>query len=222
VSGVNDPVIRPYQLADRQDVFRIAADTAFFGEPVENFLEDRKLFCDLFYRYYTDFAGSVGFVACAGEDIVGFIIGSLDTRRQQHRLLVSLLPGVCQGVLARRYTIGAMTWRYAFGLLMSALRQEFAHCDLSVYPAHLHVNVDTHWRGQGLGRRLLAAYLTQLKSLGIPGVHLHTTNLNEAAIILYERLGFSLLEARRTRLWEDQVSRVVENRCYGLRLTKVE
>jgi hypothetical protein len=35
-------------------------------------------------------------------------------------------------------------------------------------------------------------------------------------------MGFSLLDARRTGLWGNQVSHIVENRCYGLRLTKVE
>lgn len=213
-----DFVIRPYRLLDRPSVFRIAAETAFFGEPVEHFLEDRQLFCDLFYRYYTDFEGTVGFVACNGEDIVGFILGSLDTRRQQRRILPSLLPGVCRGILARRYKIGAMTWRYGFGLLKSAMRREFARCNLSEYPAHLHVNVDVNWRGHGIGQRLLATYLSHLQTLGTPGIHLHTTNVNVAACALYERIGFSLLDARQTGLWGDSVPTPVENRCYGLKL----
>jgi ribosomal protein S18 acetylase RimI-like enzyme len=211
-------VIRPYKAQDRQAVLRIAADTAFFGAPVENFLEDRRLFCDLFYRYYTDFDSSNGFVACASEDVVGFIVGSLDTRRQQARLWRLLLPGVIQGLLRRRYTFGPMTWRYGFGLLKSALRREFSHCDLSQYPAHLHINVDARWRGKGVGRRLMEAYLSHLQALGVPGVHLHTTNLNTAACSLYVSMGFVLLDNRRTSIWGYTMSRLVENRCYGLKL----
>ena len=211
-------VVRPYQVPARQAVFRIAADTAFFGEPVENFLEDRQLFFDLFYRYYTDFVSSAGFVACADEEIVGFVLGSLDTRRQQRTLLRLLLPGVSRGILARRYTIGPKAWRYGISLLKSAVRQEFARCDLSIYPAHLHINVDAGWRGRGLGRRLMGAYIEHLQALGIPGVHLHTTNINETACVLYERLGFSLLDARWTGLWGNTTPLMVENRCYGLKL----
>jgi|GEM_PF-6853184 len=37
------------------------------------------------------------------------------------------------------------------------------------------------WRGQGLGRQLLSAYLEQLRALEMPGVHLSTTSLNAAA-----------------------------------------
>jgi len=32
---------RLFQEKDRQGVFRIAADSAFYGEPVENFLDER-------------------------------------------------------------------------------------------------------------------------------------------------------------------------------------
>ena len=40
--------VRRYKPQDREDIFRIAADTAFFGEPVETLLEDRRVFCDAF------------------------------------------------------------------------------------------------------------------------------------------------------------------------------
>jgi ribosomal protein S18 acetylase RimI-like enzyme len=218
MNDVTDLVIRPYQAPDRQAVFRIAADTAFFGEPVENFMEDRQLFCDFFYRYYTDFEGSAGFVACTGKDVVGFIMGSLDTRRAQCCSFWLLLPGVIRGILARRYTVGSKTWHYGFGLLRSAVRREYPHCDLSLYPAHLHINVDARWRGQGLGRQLIGAYLSHLQSLGISGVHLHTTNINQAACALYEHMGFTLLNARRTGIWGNRVPQMVENLCYGLKL----
>jgi hypothetical protein len=47
-------LIRPYQPKDRESVFRIAADTAFFGAPIEAYMEDRNVFLDAFYAYYTD------------------------------------------------------------------------------------------------------------------------------------------------------------------------
>jgi hypothetical protein len=53
-----DLLIRPYQPADRQAVFRIGADTAFFGAPIEVCLEDRNLFLDAFYACYTDLEAS--------------------------------------------------------------------------------------------------------------------------------------------------------------------
>jgi len=87
------------------------------------------------------------------------------------------------------------------------------------YPAHLHINVDKPWRGRGIGLLLMQACLDQLRTLRVSGVHLHTTNMNQAACRLYEALGFQLLAARTTGLWSRWVGSPVENRCYGLTLT---
>jgi hypothetical protein len=62
------------------------------------------------------------------------------------------------------------------------------------------------------------AYLDQLRSQHVPGVHLMTTSLNEAACRLYENAGFRLVDARPTRMWEGIIDGDVEDRCYGLLL----
>jgi hypothetical protein len=100
-----DLIVRPYQTGDRQSVLRIAADSAFFGDPVEAILEDR---------------------------------------------------------------------------------------------------------------RLINAYLVQLMQLGLPGVHLMTTDRNPAACRLHQRMGFVLLDSGRTRLWDGLVDGPVQKRCYGM------
>ncbi len=43
-------LVRPYEATDREAVHRIAADTAFFGDPIERYLDDRQHFLDLFLR----------------------------------------------------------------------------------------------------------------------------------------------------------------------------
>jgi ribosomal protein S18 acetylase RimI-like enzyme len=213
---VPDLTVRPYEPADRSAVHRIAADTAFFGQPVEAFLEDRRLFCDLLYRYYTDLEPEHGWVAGEEEEIAGFLMGCVDTAVQQCRWRREILPGVAWRMLRGGYRLGRLTWRYLIASTVAHLRQEAPSVDLAAYPAHLHVNVDARWRGHGLGQRLLAAGLEQLRQLDVPGVHLHTTSMNEAACRLYVKRGFRLLEERRTRLWAHLVDRPVENRCYGL------
>jgi RimJ/RimL family protein N-acetyltransferase len=92
------------------------------------------------------------------------------------------------------------------------------HVKLDGYPAHLHINVEAAWRGNRLGERLIKAYLSQLRYLGIPGVHLETTSLNAAACRLYEKTGFRLLEGVQTRLWSHLGHTEVELRCYGQKL----
>jgi GNAT superfamily N-acetyltransferase len=200
-------------------VFRIAADTAFFGHPVEAYLEDRRLFCDIFYRYYTDYEMEHSWVSIVDQEVTGFLMGCINTTAQQRRWLRKILPSTLGWAVLGRYRLGRRTWKYATSLVRAVLNQEFVQCDLEQYPAHLHINIAEQVRGLGIGRQMMDTYLGHLRQRGVPGVHLHTTNLNEAACRLYNRLGFELLDSRRTGLWRSLIEKEVENRCYGLKLS---
>ena len=217
-TATSELTIRPYEQADRAAVLRIAADTAAFGAPVEVFLDDRRLFCDAVYRYYVDYEPEHAWVAVAAAEVTGFLVGCADTRRRDRCIARRIAPAAAVNLLRGRYRVGRRTVRHACAEVAAALRREFPAVDLAAYPAHLHINLDARWRGQGAGRGLMEAYLRQLRALDIPGVHLRTTSLNTAAVALYTRLGFELLDARATRLWAQVAEGYVENRCYGLRL----
>lgn len=211
-----DFVLRPYLAEDRSAVFQIAADTAFFGGPVEMYLDDRQLFCDSFYRYYTDIENQHSWVAVVDGRVMGFIVGSLNTTAQQTAWQRTILPLTIWQFFRGDYRIGLKTLRYATELLRSVFKKEFTHCNLEIYPAHLHVNVDMQARGHGIGRHLMTTFMDHLRELEIPGVHLNTTSLNIAACRLYSSLGFDLLDRKQTNLWRDLVPQdVIENRCYG-------
>ena len=212
-------LVRPYQLKDRETVLRIGADTAFFGAPIEAYMEDRNVFLEAFYTYYTDVEPEHAWVACADETVVGFLTGCVDSHFHGRRYVRFILPGLVSKVLRGKYRFGRRSIGYLSGLLGGWLRGEFTHADLETYPAHLHINVDSNWRGHGLGQRLMEAYLQQLRKLGVKGVYLDTTSLNEAACRLYEKIGFRILDARPDRFWAKWFGHPVENRCYGLRLT---
>jgi ribosomal protein S18 acetylase RimI-like enzyme len=211
--------IRPYAAADRQAVHRIAADTAFFGEPAEAFLDDRRVFTDAFYAYYTDQEPEHAWIACADGEVAGFLMGCVDTRSRERFWRRDILWAAGRAAVGH-YRLGRRTWRFATAFGLAMLRRGEPPVDLSLYPAHLHINLDARYRGLGLGRRLIEAYLDQLCSLGVSGVHLNTTNLNEAACRLYEKVGFRLLAARPTRIWAGFTDQPVESRCYGLQLSR--
>jgi len=210
--------IRLYRPADRADVLRIGADTAFFGAPIEKYMEDRQIFSDGFYSYYTDVEPGFCWVADAGGKVSGFLTGCLDSRTKAGRYIQHILPGLLKSLVRGQYHFGSRMWDYLRRLLGAGFRSEVPHVDFRVYPAHLHINVDASYRGHGLGRRLMNAYLGQLRSFHVPGVHLMTTSLNEAACKLYESVGFRLVDARPTRMWVGIIDGYVEDRCYGLLL----
>ncbi|MCX8063060.1 MAG: GNAT family N-acetyltransferase [Anaerolineales bacterium] len=210
--------IRPYQSDDRDAVFRIAGDTAFFGSPIEAYMEDRRLFLDAYYGYYTDYAPEHAWVAVANGHVIGFLVGSIDPKKYRKTMVFRIIPTIIKRLGQGEYRIGPKARRYLHEIALAFVRREIPEADESVYPSHLHVNVDAHWRGCGIGKGLLMTYLDHLRRLGVPGVHLQTTNLNRVACYLYERLGFSLLGARKTRMWQWILKEEVENRCYGLQL----
>jgi len=211
-------LIRPYLPADRNALFRIAGDTGFFGEPIEAIIEDRTIFLDAFYAYYTDLEPDHAWVACADGEVVGFLVGCVDTQGQPRRWLHSILPGLLSKLLRGRYRLGRLTFGYIFGSLENKLFSGALRTNLNSFPAHLHINLDAAWRRHGLGGRLMEAYLRQLRSLGVRGVHLHTTSLNETACRMYEKIGFRLEDARSDRFWTRRFKRPVDSRCYGLTL----
>jgi ribosomal protein S18 acetylase RimI-like enzyme len=213
-----DFAVRPFIPADRQAVFRIGGDTAFFGAPIEAYMEDRNAFLDAFYAYYTDLEPEHAWVASANGEVVGFLTGCVDTRVHDRKILRVIIPRVTASLLRGRYHFGKRSFRYFRGLLSGLLRGEFPRVDLAIYPAHLHINIDAAWRGYKLGQSLMDAYLGQLRELGIPGVYLDTTSLNEIACRLYEKMGFRLLDARPDRFWAKWFGHPVDNRCYGLKL----
>jgi len=211
-------IVRPYQKNDREAVFRIGADTAYFGDPIEAYMEDRNVFLDAFYSYYTDVEPEHVWVACADQEVVGFITGCVDSRAQGSKYMRSVLPGLIGNIFRGKYRFGRQTFAYVGGLAGGFFRREFSHVDWKVYPAHLHINVDSSWRGYKLGQRLMQAYLDQLRGLGVRGVYLDTTSLNEAACRMYEKFGFRLLDSRLFRFWSRRFNKPVQNLCYGLKL----
>jgi GNAT superfamily N-acetyltransferase len=214
---MHDVLIRPYEALDREGVFQLAADTAFFGRPLETYLDDRRLFCDAFYSYYTDFEPEHAWVASVDGVVVGFLMGCVNGARQRRVWLKRILPRVARQLLQGRYKIGVRTWRHALRLGVAAL-QGRPHVSMQIYPAHLHLNVASAWRREGIGRRLLLAFLQQMRNLGVTGVHANSTSLNREAGRLFESMGFRVADSRPTRQWSGLVPGSASKVCYVLGL----
>lgn len=208
--------IRHYRPEDREAVWTLMADTAFFGEPVEAFFDDRRLYCAALAAYYTDYEPERLWVAEVAGNVVGYVMGCGDSRRRMRISCTRVLPAALRGILQRRYHVGKKTLRYALRLLQEYLEHSVPTIPLDQFPGHLHINVAASAHRQGIGRTLLETSLAQFWTTGICGVHLFTTDRNRAACHLYESLGFRLLDARPTRRWRGLVAGRVQNRVYGI------
>ncbi len=210
--------IRPYCPDDREAIFRIAGDTAYFGEPIEAYMEDRRLFTDAFYTFYTDYEPEHAWVAVAEDQVVGFLVGCTNLHRYRRVIRLEILPKVIARLWRGYYQIGPKTRRYLWEVFKAFIKGELPGADETVYPAHFHINIASQWRGFGIGKTLIVTYLQQLIESGVPGVYLQTTSQNKAACHLYESMGFRLLGSKRTQMWRWLIQEDIENRCYGRRL----
>ncbi len=210
--------VRPFAPGDREALLQIGADTAFFGAPIETYLDDRRIFMDGFYAYYTHFEPHHAWVAVQEDQVVGFLTGCVDTQAYKRVLLRKIIPRLLLRVALLRYRMGRKTWVYVARMARAYLWPGSQEPDLSGYPAHLHINVLPQARGQGLGGQLISAYLQQLAALKIGGVHLHTTSYNRPACHLYERMGFSIIHAHPITAWKQWIAEPVEARTYARRI----
>lgn len=208
-------LVRPYQPADRAAILAISADTAYFGDPVEAYLEDRRISQDFFVAYYLDYEPEHAWTAEADGAVVGYLTGSVGGASvTRGKTRIALRAGL--RLAAFQYNVGPLSRRYALRAARAALRGEFPHVDLARYPAELHINLSPAARGLGLGKKLLYACLDQMTALLAPGIHLNTTSRNQAALRLYEKAGFELLGRHESTLWEPWLpGEPIENLVYG-------
>jgi ribosomal protein S18 acetylase RimI-like enzyme len=206
--------IRKYNVNDRNSLFKIGADTAFFGDQIEVYLDDRQLFLDSFYAYYTDIEPNYSWVAICEDQLIGFLTGCIDARKYQRDIYRIIIPRVIKKLFQGKYRIRYRSVSYFAGLLTAVLHGGHYSIDYNMYPAHLHINIDKKFRGFGLGKTLIHAYLEQLSSLKVRGVYLHTTSQNITAYKLYEKLGFKLLWYHPNHFWTKWFGYKVDILCY--------
>ena len=70
------------------------------------------------------------------------------------------------------------------------------------YPAHLHVNLGPAYRNQGIGGRLIAAFIADLEHDKAPGLHV-ITGLSARNVAFYQRHGLN--ELAQAKLGDHEV-----------------
>lgn len=158
------PEIRRAAPGDWPAIAGLCADTGRQGEPVD--VDERAPFAEHWVGPYRELRPDWTFVAVAGGKVVGYLTGCPDTLsfEKERRRVYDPRPDS----------------RELFPL-ETRLRL------WTEYPAHLHMNVAAGHRRGGVGRALLAAFVSELKKAGIPSAHLIC---GPAARSYWERVGF--------------------------------
>lgn len=188
----NDDAVRPYAQADRDSVRAICCDTVDRGEPSGNLIVDRAFTADIVTRYYTDIESECSWVAESGSRVVGYVNGSLSTRRYARLMALRIVPASVVQAAFRGALLRTSVWHALLAYVRNLRGQTWQRrACLDAFPAHLHINLLKHARGRGLGSRLLRTFLDYAASRRVPGVHATVRADNPSARHFFEREGFS-------------------------------
>ena len=212
-----DIIIRPFKPADRAQVRKISCDTAFMGEPLEKFFDDREAFADIATAYYTEYEPESLFVAEYENSIVGYLTGCKDTCRFKKIFFWRILPGAALRSFFRGALFRKKTLKLIFSLLRSFLKGELRRPDYSEeFPAHLHINVQDSYRQLGAGTRLMEEYLEYLKKNNIGGLHLYS--LSAIGQEFFKKMNFVRIFSQRVSYFEYLNLKEVYVFCFAKRL----
>jgi len=197
-----DPaLIRPYQPADLDDLYRICGQTADNGQDATAFFGDPMLPGHVFAAPYAIFEPSLAWVAEDPAGVAGYVLGALDTRAFEERLERDWWPALRARYPDRRRLAGHPTEPER--LVLQGIHQPFIADPalVSRYPSHLHIDLLPRLQGRGFGRGLIETLLAALRANGSRGVHLHVGRANERAAGFYRHVGLTELPADGARIF---------------------
>ncbi len=192
-------VVRAYDVSDRDAVRCLAADDEF-ERPclLARFPKWGEYRADGLAHFY-DLEPESCFVAEAGGEVVGNLLGTVDARRAEER------EKSFTRALHRRRTLHG-----AYGIpvfLIPILRTNRAPrlseplpIDPTLYPAELHIGVERAWRGRGVGRALVEAFEKHLQSRGVPGYRVFASSYHKDGVAFFRALGLRELGTFEWRL----------------------
>ncbi len=194
-------LIRKYRPEDRDAVRYICSETGFLGDPQEVVVLDREVFADMWSGYWTDREPESLFVAEWDGRVVGYLLGCLDTDRQEKIFSKEMARPLLRKAVRRGFFIRPKNAAFLYRMIRSIARREFKVPLKEIkaeYPAHLHTNIADPWmRGKGLGWGMMEAYFDYLRDNNVKGLHLGTTSHNKQAVPFYHRCGFEIIHKSR-------------------------
>jgi ribosomal protein S18 acetylase RimI-like enzyme len=183
--------IRPYRESDLEDLYRICLATGWAGQDAAGIYADPKLVGHLFAAPYGVLAPESALVAEDGEGVAGYIIGAADTAAFEARLERDWWPPL-RGQYADPKRGPPADWtpdqRLAWQIHHPRPPRPAL---LTRYPAHLHIDLMPRLQGQGMGKRMIDAWLALIRAQGARGAHLEVGTANARAIRFYRAYGLT-------------------------------
>ena len=183
--------LRPYDPGDRDAVYDICLRTGDEGGDASG-QATAELMGDVWAGPYIALEPATCVVAVDGDSVVGYVLGTPDTRAFEARCEEEWWPPLRQRYVAPRRADSQLGgWTLDERLRHLVHRPPSPPDDVVAgHPAHLHLDLVPAGQGRGLGQALLAEALAALAAQGAPGVHVGVGPANLRALRFWNRGGF--------------------------------
>jgi ribosomal protein S18 acetylase RimI-like enzyme len=176
--------IRPYHPSDLYSLYKICRLTGNSGKDATDIYEAPELLGHFYAAPYAVLEPDVCFVVTNNGKPCGYMIGTKDSQKFYERCEKEWFP-----VLRRRYPLlddDSMDAK----IIKRIHKGHIVKPELKDYPAHLHIDLLPETQGQGIGRKIMEVFVSRLKELNVPALHLEVGKANHGAIKFYEKIGF--------------------------------
>lgn len=196
-------LIRKCRKSDQEGIMHVCYKCGYMGEDATGHFWDKKLFGLLFCLYYPKYETDHCFVAEDRGRIVGYILGSPDSQRQERFFLAK----VGWRILLRILFITPLFYRQDMKTILHFIRlPRSSPPDEEVnrkYPAHLHIDILESYQRKDIGTQLMDRFETHMRKLKVKGIHLGTSEGNYKAVPFYKKMGYKIIHTDKMGMWPD-------------------
>ncbi|MCE2572561.1 GNAT family N-acetyltransferase [Motilimonas eburnea] len=178
--------VRPYQQDDLAALYQICLLTADGGKDASHLFHDPDLVGHYYSAPYGVLEPQTCFVVTLNGQVCGYVVGTQDSSNFAKRCEQEWF-----GQWRQKYPLPDCPSTSLSDRLVSHIHQGYApRPEYADYPAHLHINLLPQTQGHGVGRKIMKAFIDNLKQNRVTGLHLEVSAKNASAIAFYERMGF--------------------------------
>ncbi|WP_338723167.1 GNAT family N-acetyltransferase [Devosia sp. XK-2] len=189
--------LRPYRPDDLDALYAICLRTGDASKDATPLHSDPQLIGHIYSAPYGVLEPGNVFVAEDADGVAGYIVGTYDTERFNARLEAEWFPA-----LRARYAHAEGMTPADRQRIAAIMRPDRSPTDIVArYPAHIHMNLLEHLRGQRVGTQLLQRWIAQARNEGVRGIHLGASATNAGGIAFWTRSGFMPLRKDPGAVW---------------------
>jgi len=185
--------LRPFAPDDLPALYAISLATGHRGGDASHLHQDPKLIGHIYSAPYALLDPGIALVAVDAEGVTGYAVGASDTTAWEAMLERRWWPALrCRYADPGDTPPATWTWDQRRAWM---IHHPFStpRAVVEAFPAHVHMNLAPRAQGQGVGRRLLAAWLDAAAAHGAGGVHVGVNAGNARGLRFWGREGFEVL-----------------------------